>query len=76
VVGSLVQMGTNWLESMMFVFTLDFRELHKTFPFHYYLNWRWFRLSCWECNGESGAYERERRKNLCGFEQHGDKGTK
>jgi hypothetical protein len=67
-------MGTNWLESVMLVFTLDFREFDKTLALYYYLNWLRARRSGWECNGDSGGYEHQRGKNLSSLEEHRGEG--
>lgn len=73
-ISGLVQMWANWLESVMLVFTLDFGEFYKALALHYYLNWLWFRSGGWECNGDSGGSEHQRRKNLSSFEEHVDEG--
>ena len=74
VVSGLVQMGANWLESVILVFTLDFCKFDEALAFHYYLNWLWSWLGDWKCNGDSGGYEHQRGKNLREFQEHGDVG--
>jgi hypothetical protein len=63
-------MGTNGLESVMLIFTLDFREFDKILALYYYLNWLRTRRSRWECNGDSGGYEHQRGEHLSSLEEH------